>query len=147
MKAYEFSTSVTSDGRLAIPDAYTKDIPIGDSVRVIVLVDEQAAYGAEGTPPSHLTIRADETTGFIEGELDELPSLAEVMAEIKSSPQNPANIQPASGLLAEHLMNSPEVPDPLFDVTKWNREWDEVEAKMKAMEIADQKSEVDVELS
>jgi hypothetical protein len=29
MKAYEFSTKVTRDSKLPIPDAYAKNIPIG----------------------------------------------------------------------------------------------------------------------
>jgi hypothetical protein len=129
MKAYEFSTSVTSDGKLVIPDTYVKGMPLGSSVRVIVLVNEK------GLPIDNE-----------QEELEELLSLEEVIMEIKSSPQNPANIQPASGLLAEHLTNSPELPDPSFDVVKWNREWDKIEAKMKRMEIAEQKSEADFEL-
>ena len=64
--------------------------------------------------------------------------MREIISEIKNTPQNPANIHPASGLLAKHLANSPGEPDPSFDVVAWNREWDEVEAKMKAMDIADE---------
>ncbi len=129
MKVYEFSTSVTSDSQLIIPKTYTKDIPIGNSVRVILLVSEE-----------NLSIENEQD------EFDDAPSLEEVIWEIKNTPQNPANIQPASGLLAEHLANSPEMADPLFDVVEWNREWDKIEAKMKMMEIAEQKSEADFEL-
>jgi len=124
MKTYEFSTTVTQDGRLIIPAAYASEIPAGGPVRVIIMIGE--------------------TDG--RDELEELGSLEEVVDEIKSSSQNPANIQPASGLLAEHLSNSPEIPDPAFDVTAWNREWDEVETEMKMMEIAEQKSETDFEV-
>lgn len=64
-----------------------------------------------------------------------------VIEEIKNSPQNPKNITPASGLLAAHIADSPEIYDPLSDVAEWNREWDEVEMKMKTEEIAEQKAE------
>ena len=37
MKAIEFSTQVTSDGKLIIPEPHIKNIPTGDPVRVIVL--------------------------------------------------------------------------------------------------------------
>lgn len=129
MKAYEFSTRVTSDGKLVIPDAYTNNIPVGDTVRVIILVNE-----------------AQLLTDEEEDEVEELFSLEEIVDEIKQTPQNPANVHPASGLLAEHLANSPEMPDPSFDVAKWNREWDRVEAEMKVMELAEQESEADLEL-
>jgi len=128
MKTYEFLATVTHDGRLIIPAAYASEIPAGGSVRVIILVGEE-----DGSPDGR-----DELNGSA--------SLEEVVNEIKSSGQNPANIQPASGLLAEHLTNCPEIPDPSFDITTWNREWDEIEAEMKVMEIAEQKSETDFEV-
>jgi hypothetical protein len=127
MRAYEFSSRVTSDGKLVIPDAYTNNIPVGDTVRVIILVNEAQ-------------LLADDERD----EFEELFSLEEVVDEIKRTPQNPANVHPTSGLLAEHLANSPETPDPSFDVANWNREWDKVEAEMKAMELAEQESEADL---
>lgn len=127
MKAYEFSTKVTADGKLTIPAAYAKDISTGNSVRVIVLVNEEIS--STDNQQEDVTL-----------------SLEEIIKKIKSSPQNPANVQPASGLLAKHLASSPEIPDPSFDVAEWNREWDKVEAEMKMMEIAEQKSEADLEL-
>jgi hypothetical protein len=78
---------------------------------------------------------------------DKLLTVEEIIKEIKSTPQNPANVQPASGLLAEHLADSCEIPDPSFDVVTWNREWDKIEAKMEMMEIAEQRSEADFVLS
>lgn len=117
MKAYEFSTTITSDGKLVIPESYTKDIPAGDSVRVIVLVNDKVMP------------RMPE-----EDAIAEPPTVAEIVEEIKQSPQNLANIHTASGLLAEHLANSPETPDPSFDVVEWNQQWDEIEGDMKNME-------------
>lgn len=76
--------------------------------------------------------------------LNEAPTpdlLAQVGAEIQS-PQNPAHIQPASGLLAEHLANAPHEFDPSFDESLWNQEWDRVEEEMKAVEIADELAEM-----
>lgn len=108
MKAYEFSTTVTSDGKLTIPDAYAQNIPAGDAVRVIVLVDETETAKIE-TPDNFL-------------------SLEKVIAEIRNTPFNPANIKPGNGLLAEHLANSPGDPDPSFDVVAWNIAWDKIES-------------------
>ena len=116
MKAYEFSTTITSDGKLVIPESYTKDIPAGDSVRVIILVNDKI------TP-----IVSEEE------EIAEPLTVAEIVEELKQSPQNLANIHTASGLLAEHLANSPETPDPSFDVVEWNQQWDEIEANMKKL--------------
>jgi len=127
MKAYKFTTIVTPDKRLIIPEAYIKDIPTGDIVQVILLIGEE--------------------TLSEEIEAPEGATLEDIISEIKNSPQNPANIQAASGLLAEHLMNSPETPDPSFDITKWNREWDEVEEEMKRLEFAEQITESNLNLS
>ena len=57
---------------------------------------------------------------FLTDELAEPLSLEleDIVKEIKTSAQNPANIQPASGLLADHLATSPEIPDPSFDVVE-----------------------------
>lgn len=129
IKAYEFSATVTSDGKLVIPESYTKDIPVGDSVRVIILVNDK------------ITSVVPEEEGIAEP-----LTLAEIIEEIKQSPQNLANIQAASGLLAEHLANSPETPDSSFDVAEWNQQWDEIEADMKKLELAEQNAEADFEL-
>ena len=127
MKAYKFTTTVTPDKRLIIPEPYIKDIPAGDTVQVIILIGEE--------------------TSSEENKIPKASTLEEVINEIKSLPQNPASVQAASGLLAEHLMNSPEIPDPSFDVAQWNREWDEVEAEMKKLEFAEQITEANLNLS
>lgn len=129
MKAYEFSTIVTSDGKLLIPEPYTQNIPVGDSVRVIVLVHEETASAI-----------------LVGVEIEPRLSLDEVVEEIKRSPQNPTNIQAGSGLLAQHLAHSPEIPDPAFDAATWNQQWDQIEAKMKRSEQAEQEAEADFEL-
>jgi hypothetical protein len=67
-------------------------------------------------------------------ELEDYPSLEEVVARIKASPPNPANIHPATASLAELLLNAPEDPD--FDLETWKRDWANVEAEIKAIERA-----------
>jgi hypothetical protein len=69
-------------------------------------------------------------------------SLDEVIAEIENTPQNPHYVKPASGLLAEHLLSSPYLPDPEFNVQQWNETWDKIELNMKQLEQADQATEV-----
>jgi len=128
MKAYEFSTIVTADGKLLIPDPYAQDLQAGNSVRVIVLVQEAIAPATADGPQTEPTL-----------------SLDEVVEEIKGSVQNPANIQAGSGMLAQHLADSPECPDPSFDVATWNQQWDQIEAQMKRMEQAEQAAEADLE--
>jgi hypothetical protein len=124
MKAYEFTTVVTPDGKLVIPEPYAGDIPVGDPVRVILLIKEEA-----------LSV-------FSEGvSFSKIPALEKIVDEIRQSPQNPVNVQPASGLLAEHLATPSGSPDPSFDVNKWNQEWDEIEAEMKKLEIVEQDAE------
>jgi plasmid stability protein len=74
-----------------------------------------------------------------EAEPDDYPSLEEVVAQIKATPPNPANIHPATESLADLLMNAPEDPD--FDLEAWTREWAKVEAEMKAITRANDLAE------
>jgi len=60
-----------------------------------------------------------------------------VIREIKQSPQNTETVHSASGLLAEYLADSSEIPDPCFNVEEWNRQWDRIEAKMERYELAE----------
>jgi plasmid stability protein len=60
------------------------------------------------------------------------PTPEEVVARIKATPPNPNNIRPATGSLAEYLSRLvPEDPD--FNVAEWERQWDAIEAEMKAI--------------
>lgn len=63
------------------------------------------------------------------------PELMALVERIKATPPNPAAIRPASGSLAEALQNAPEDPD--FDLETWTRQWEAVEAEMKAIDRAD----------
>ncbi|MEW5987633.1 MAG: hypothetical protein AB1791_13455 [Chloroflexota bacterium] len=63
------------------------------------------------------------------------PTIEEVVAETKALPPNPAMISWASDSLAEWLRNTPD--DEPFDPAEWQREWDQVETEMKAIEAAD----------
>ncbi len=125
MQAYEFSTKIGPGGKLMIPATHTDALPVGESVRVIVLVTGPDASVPNETQPPDL--------------------LAQIVAEIQFTPQNPAQIQPASGLLAEHLANAPHEFDPSFDESLWNQEWDRVEEEMNAIEIADELAEMRIQ--
>jgi hypothetical protein len=72
------------------------------------------------------------THALVEPVDDELETL---VARIKATPPNPANIHPPTASLAELLLNSPE--DPNFNLETWNQEWAKIEAEMKAIERAD----------
>lgn len=63
----------------------------------------------------------------------------EVVARIRATPPNSANIRPATGSLAEALENAPE--DVEFDLQTWTREWNAVEAEMKAVSGANAAAE------
>lgn len=118
MIAYEFATRVTADGKLLIPAGYANQLPIGNSVRVIVLVNELALTCHRGS--------------------NSLFTLAEVIAEIQNTSQPPANITPAKEFTEADIEKWLDNPDPSFDVIAWNREWDKVEADMKARELAEE---------
>jgi hypothetical protein len=61
----------------------------------------------------------------------------EVVAKIKSLPPNPEMIRPAIGSLADYLAASIAAEDPNeeFDQEEWDRNWDAIEAEMKALEL------------
>ena len=130
MKAYQFLSTITNEGQLIIPKQHIKNILPHQSVQVIVLVDEEISF-------------ADISQTDVTDPL----SLESVITEIQNTPQNPANIQPASGLLATHLANSPQEANPTFDVDVWNEEWDRVEAKMEQLELAEEQIENNFDLS
>ena len=62
-----------------------------------------------------------------------------LVERIKATPPNPAAIRPATGALAEALRNAPEDPD--FDLETWTRQWDTIEAEIKAIDRADDTGE------
>ncbi|MCX6046926.1 MAG: hypothetical protein NT075_17620 [Chloroflexi bacterium] len=128
MQAYEFSTTISNAGQVFVPSQVADKLPEGASVRVLILVDE-----VEPSVNGHDD--QSETLSF-------LPSLEELVAEIKRSPTKPANFRPGSGLLAEHLANPVTEPDPNFDEIAWNQEWDRIEAEMKAEEFAHEQEEL-----
>ncbi|HET7089668.1 MAG TPA: hypothetical protein VFL17_13550 [Anaerolineae bacterium] len=76
----------------------------------------------------------DILTDAVESQEQDYPSLEEVVAEIKATPRDPANFQPASESLAEWLARSPV--DPSFNAEVWNREWAGVEAIMETRDRA-----------
>jgi len=62
------------------------------------------------------------------------PEMIALVERIKATPPNPATIRPATGSLAEALQDAPEDPD--FDLETWTRQWDAIEAEMKAIDRA-----------
>jgi prevent-host-death family protein len=60
------------------------------------------------------------------------PEMIALVEWIKATPPNPAAIRPATGLLAEALQNAPK--DPNFDLEIWTRQWEAIEAEMKAID-------------
>lgn len=126
MVAYEFSTAVTHDHTLVIPEDYARTLPVGEPVRVILLVKENGYQN-----------------GYQEESTGEPSSLEELVAEIKRMSPNPANIKPASGLLGKHLAELEQVYDPTFDIDGWLSEWDRVETEMKKASLAHEAHELE----
>ena len=94
---------------------------------ILILVDEvEPSVNGHGDQPKPLSF---------------LPSLEELVAEIKRRPPNPANFHPGDGLLAWRLANPVTEPDPDFDETAWNQEWAQIEAEMKAASLAHEQAE------
>lgn len=126
MVAYEFSTAITDERTLVIPEDYAKTLPIGEPVRVILLVNGNGYQNGHHEAPSNENL-----------------SLEELVAEIKQMPSNPANIKPASGLLGKHLAELEQKFDPTFDIVDWLSEWDRVEAEMKKASLTHETNELE----
>ena len=124
MIAYEFSTQLTNAETVTIPHEYARKLQKGAPVRVILLVEESVPTEEETdeAPP-------------------DLSSFEQIVAEIQRMGPNPNNITPAGGQLAEKLAHPLTEPDPEFDLEAWTREWDRVEAEMKAQSLAHEEAE------
>ncbi|RIK43748.1 MAG: hypothetical protein DCC55_04825 [Chloroflexi bacterium] len=126
MHAYEFSTEISDTGQVEIPAQIAARLPVGASVRILVLVDE-------------IPITTNGHAHLAEGHDS---ALEELIAEIKRTPSKPENIRPGDGLLAWRLAHPVTEPDPDFDEAAWNKQWDEIEAAMKAQERAHEQEEL-----
>jgi hypothetical protein len=125
MVAYEFSTAVTDEHTLVIPNDYAKTLPIGEAVRVILLVNENGYQNGHHEAPTNESL-----------------SLEALVAQIKQMPLNPANVTPGGGHLGEKLAHPVTESDPNFDLAEWTREWDRVEAEMEAQSLAHEEAEL-----
>lgn len=127
MHAYEFSTTISETGQVIVPAQVADQLPEGAAVRVLILVDEvEAGVNGHKEPVESLAF---------------LPSLEELIAEIKRLPMKPANVRFGDGLLAWRLANPVTAPEPDFDEAAWNQEWARIEAEMKAASLANEQKE------
>lgn len=115
MIAYEFSTTLTHQGQVTIPSSAMAQLPLGSSLRVILLVEEESA--------TH------------ENENDAVSELETFVASLQNKSSKSTTVIPASGKLGEHLANPVTESDPTFDEKNWNSQWDEVEKQMKELEF------------
>lgn len=125
MVAYEFSAAVTAERTLVIPEDFAKTLPVGESVRVILLVEEN---GYQNSHQSEAIIR--------------FPLLEDLVAEIKQMSPEPLNITSGHGQLGEKLAHPVTEVDPQFDLSAWTKEWDAVEAEMEAQSLAHEEAEL-----
>lgn len=127
MVAYEFSTQVTDNGTLIVPEQYRRNLSSRMPVRIILLVEDE------------VVLQPDTRT------LVQESSIEDVVARIQYLGPNPANMTPASGLLGQHLFELMQESDPTFDLEQWQKEWDQIETAMEADELAHEQAEWDVE--
>lgn len=125
MVAYEFSAAVTAERTLVIPADFAKILPVGESVRVILLVEKN------GYQNGH---QIEEILRF--------PLLEDLVAEIKQMSPDPLNITSGHGQLGEKLAHPVTKADPQFDLGAWTKEWDAVEAEMEAQSLAHEEAEL-----
>ena len=91
----------------------------------------QAKAQIQQLQPEELILDILSSAVELEFEQDVYPTPDEVIARIKATRPNQANIRPASGSLLKALQNSPH--DPEFDLEAWNKEWAAIETEMKAI--------------
>lgn len=99
----------------------------------ITLSDEMETKLKHKAEVQHLSVEelALDLLGRALQAVEHSPTPEQVVAKIQATPPNPHHLRPATGSLAEALRYSPDDPD--FDLTAWNREWEAVEAQMKAL--------------
>ena len=107
----------------------------------ITLPDELAVHLQRVAAEQHLSL--EETAMVIlRSALDNgrfFPTLEQLVAKIQATPPNPLSIRPAQGSLADALRNAPHDPD--FDLAAWTRDWENVEAEIRAMASASSEDE------
>lgn len=64
-----------------------------------------------------------------------IPSVAEVVSQIKAMPPNTAMIREPQGSLADALRDGPDDPD--FDLEQWEKDWAAAEAELKRINLED----------
>ena len=106
MAAVEISIQVTSDGDVVIPRTYTKGIPAGSAVRVLIRWEELAE-------PEQQNPNADEE------------ALNSFVTRIKGHTLLSAYTPSAGKILAEDWANPIGEVDANFDIVEWNQAWDE----------------------
>jgi len=119
-------------------------ININFPVQMNFLIDTLKSLDQKSKKEIYLKVFVDDNSQFdyqTESPENNELSLDEVIFEIQNTPQNPDSIEQASGLLAEHLAFSDVKQDFEFNVSEWNKQWDELEMKMKAEEFAEQEFE------
>jgi hypothetical protein len=102
----------------------------------IILPDElaaklQAKAETQQVAPEELVLDILSSTLELDEETVDYSTPEEVVAKIKATPPNPANVHPATESLADLLLSAPEDPD--FDLAAWSRDWAKVEAEMEAL--------------
>lgn len=127
--AYEFSTQISENGTLVVPKRYLNELPEGVSVRVILLTEEVNGKQNHAAPSQSAE------------DIEFQRALEELVERIKRLGADSRNITPASGNLAEKLRNPVTEADPNFDLAEWTRQWDAIEAEMKAASLAHEEAE------
>ena len=61
-------------------------------------------------------------------------SLEALVAEIQTTPPNPAMIEPAQAPLLAFMEAYPPTPDSDFDIEAWNQDWDKVEKELAQLD-------------
>jgi len=96
----------------------------------------QLQYLAQRKQRSLETLLMEFLLETIRQKLADDQQLQKLVAETKALPYNPHNLRPAQGSLAEALQKSNPEAEVGFDLETWNKQWDMVEAEMKAIDKA-----------
>lgn len=103
---------------------------------ITITVPQEFAHTLQEWAQEQQVSRADLVTQVVQEalghkQIEQEPTLEEIVEEIIALGPDPRHIEPASGSLEEALADAPA--DPTFNLAEWQREWATAEAEMHAI--------------
>jgi len=88
-----------------------------------------------------LQLQARHNNSMPGGRVDDEETLVDLVEKIQNTPFNPDNVSEPTKSWADYVVEANDPPDTPFDAPAWNKQWDEIEARMKAASLAHEELE------